>query len=1159
METGRLALDSKPVVTFSGDRAVFSNIEPGLVSGLNTEAVEWKRSYGRHSRQVYVECDFQPWSPESSSDSSNLLGQPVFHTYWTDVMDVDNYRQAVKEDIINWLAMLRRTNVSDWMIVLVETPESRKTNKFPLRTTVLDKLKQDIGGKTPDRFVYNLTVFNVSMAVYYSRCVALMDPSKADSRAAESMQSLLHKFRQFFLQSYNKVLNKFEENIRSQREKRNDPSWNFCQYFLLQEQLAFVYESLGLYDESLIQYDELDALFTQFVLNSNVGDCPDWLEQFNKDLSDWSPLSLEVNTNLVLRGKLEDRCPSLLDMRNYLFSRQCRQLVLNNKTGEVGARAISFLHNTVQELDILEARQVVEGSLDCWVLLACLEVVTICPGGQDTASLWSVARERLLALGSLCGLMPGQAPSSQQLHTVISLTGCLPDCEDKTDHQPPATRLKESLSSNEAFRRNYLEMCEIAISSFKHIGRLRSARLIGRDMATFYIQLGEVSKAASFLVEALKCYQQESWHLLSLQTMLDLAGCYQTMKDEEKLARICVQVASSQAASDKERETYLDQFYQTMERVKQEEPILMAADDIIQFTSCSLETSRDQIIPGDKLSFSVRVVSRLPRTVRCNKLRLALAFTSRDKLEQELEAQTARKPVTRSPSAASNSQAEVSLESLDTSEASGGCPGDVWDQLDMVEQLDYKQDKSLCSARLVCRNSGKVLRRKDSSGSMLRDLSSLHRADYQVCLETNHTSLEPGENTIIMTSEAGGEGNYSLVQLSSNILDMELLQDINASGPLFSVVSSQPVIAINRDSRELFAGLDNTLVLTVETGSRVVEEGTELALLSSRGMKMRTGKEEKYSDKIKVLLPRGEPYQTLSVSVQVKCVLANKKDASTIEHKIDIEDPWNKKYKNVLIHFTPAFYTTFSLLTALEKKFLQIFVYPVGENSFVLDQHKLELCNTPDLSITAINREDDTLVADSNCEAGYLWQLNIPSDLPASAAETPVKLQFSVNFRREKNEPVGDSYEAVFQFDNFLTLYTIQARVEPCKGSEFCRAGTMCPMTIVLEKSSPSDLTNLYYEVLADQAVWAVCGRQGGVVSLAQTRQTILVEVMPLLGGHLALPAVRLSKYIPAETAGCGNARLDPFSPGQVYNMSRSQQVHVLPPNNHQAEFVSLP
>ena len=58
--------------------------------------------------------------------------------------------------------------------------------------------------------------------------------------------------------------------MRGQREKRNDPKWNFCDYFLLQEELAFVYEMLGVNDEALVQYDELDALFTQFVLNSNV-------------------------------------------------------------------------------------------------------------------------------------------------------------------------------------------------------------------------------------------------------------------------------------------------------------------------------------------------------------------------------------------------------------------------------------------------------------------------------------------------------------------------------------------------------------------------------------------------------------------------------------------------------------------------------------------------------------------------------------------------------------------------------------------------------------------------------------------------------------------------------------------------------------------------
>ena len=108
---------------------------------------------------------------------------------------------------------LRRLNSTlDWMIIVVETPENRKGNEFPLRATMLDKQKQDMGGKTPDK------------------CVALMDPSKAGS-----MQALLHKFRQFFLQSYNKVPSKFEENIRSRREKRTEFAWNFCEYFLLQD------------------------------------------------------------------------------------------------------------------------------------------------------------------------------------------------------------------------------------------------------------------------------------------------------------------------------------------------------------------------------------------------------------------------------------------------------------------------------------------------------------------------------------------------------------------------------------------------------------------------------------------------------------------------------------------------------------------------------------------------------------------------------------------------------------------------------------------------------------------------------------------------------------------------------------------------------------
>ena len=55
-----------------------------------------------------------------------------------------------------------------------------------------------------------------------------------------------------------------------EREARNNPSWSFCNFFILQEEIAILYESLGLHSDALIQYDELDALLTQYLENSRT-------------------------------------------------------------------------------------------------------------------------------------------------------------------------------------------------------------------------------------------------------------------------------------------------------------------------------------------------------------------------------------------------------------------------------------------------------------------------------------------------------------------------------------------------------------------------------------------------------------------------------------------------------------------------------------------------------------------------------------------------------------------------------------------------------------------------------------------------------------------------------------------------------------------------
>ena len=81
------------------------------------------------------------------------------------------------------------------------------------------------------------------------------------------------------------------------------------------------------------------------------------------------------------------------------------------------------------------------------------------------------------------------------------------------------------------------------------------------------------------------------------------------------------------------------------------------------------------------------------------------------------------------------------------------------------------------------------------------------------------------------------------------------------------------------------------------------------------------------------------------------------------------------------------------------------------------------------------------------------------------------------------------------------------------------------------------------FQVLADQAVWAICGRAAGVIDMeAAGKQTFIVEVMPLTGGHLALPKVRLSKYIlpnNSATTSVGaniNSPLESDRKGELYS-----------------------
>ena len=73
--------------------------------------------------------------------------------------------------------------------------------------------------------------------------------------------------------------------------------------------------------------------------------------------------------------------------------------------------------------------------------------------------------------------------------------------------------------------------------------------------------LFQVQKANTFLVDALKTFENEGWSLLKVQTLTDTAKCYEKLNDWEKLLRTCAQIAcADQLVSPEQKLQYCEKF-----------------------------------------------------------------------------------------------------------------------------------------------------------------------------------------------------------------------------------------------------------------------------------------------------------------------------------------------------------------------------------------------------------------------------------------------------------------------------------------------------------------------------------------------------------------------------------------------------------------------
>jgi hypothetical protein len=161
-----------------------------------------------------------------------------------------------------------------------------------------------------------------------------------------------------------------------------------------------------------------------------VGARPHWLETLLKsDITRWDSFQLEPNYTLEQVEKIANRTASLLDLRNYLFSRRARLLSQLQLHEELAKASLVYVSGTFQELSSLT--DIKPQFIRTWAVLAGFSAFQLVERADaltseghtrittNGAALLDLARGHLFKLGDALGLAEG-VPAIEDIEPLIA-------------------------------------------------------------------------------------------------------------------------------------------------------------------------------------------------------------------------------------------------------------------------------------------------------------------------------------------------------------------------------------------------------------------------------------------------------------------------------------------------------------------------------------------------------------------------------------------------------------------------------------------------------------------------------------------------------------------------------------------------------------------
>ncbi|KAJ2551293.1 hypothetical protein IWW35_002884 [Coemansia sp. RSA 1878] len=352
---------------------------------------------------------------------------------------------------------------SPWLIVLVTNsePPTQGPKFLNMRTTLLDRLRSDIGRKDSDHVVH------------------------LQHKQVESWNALFLAIRDQTVQGLEARTSVLGDEIRRMDANRMLPGWNYCKFFVTKERLADLYAALELWDAALAQYDELEAVYEQLPQAQSA-----WFTEFGAS-DDFTDL-LNVHKK-PYRQQLARNTITQFDFCVYLCGQQLRLLVEMKRYAEVVQRAQRLIDGLGAKM-----HNVSPMFRAAWTYSTCMNVVEICEGvqlAQDDATVrvlavakaefLASARRQLDVLGTMCGRLPAgylKRSNTRELTQDSESRASEPNLEPISN---PV--LAEALASDARFDQVYVRTCEQATQYYLDSGRKRFAQVMQGDIAQLHI------------------------------------------------------------------------------------------------------------------------------------------------------------------------------------------------------------------------------------------------------------------------------------------------------------------------------------------------------------------------------------------------------------------------------------------------------------------------------------------------------------------------------------------------------------------------------------------------------------------------------------------------------------------------------------------------